>query len=208
MIDEAHGTMTYSYNIIERTIYTELVLGLLKKILSKRPDLRVIISSATLDAQSFLEYFNETDKENATILSISGKQFPGSFVLLLTLVHVQYLQAPTSNYIEQSAETILMIHKFEDPGDILLFLPDQQAVELVTSVINNNRDKTLYAIPLYTGLSMNEQLKAIDRPPHGHRKVVVATSIAEASVTIEGILFGIFVTVILISKLLILEPMS
>jgi ATP-dependent RNA helicase DDX35 len=95
------------------------------------------------------------------------------------------------NYIESSVETILMIHKYEDLGDILIFQADRQAVELVTSVINNNRDKTLYAIPLFTGLSMNEQLKAIDRPPHGHRKVVVATSIAEASVTIDGIVFGI-----------------
>jgi ATP-dependent RNA helicase DDX35 len=84
-----------------------------------------------------------------------------------------------------------MIHKHEDDGDILIFQADRQAVELVTSVINNNRDKTLYAIPLWTGLSMNEQLKAIDRPPRGHRKVVVATSIAEASVTIDGIVFGI-----------------
>lgn len=104
-------------------------------------------------------------------------------------MHIQYLQEPTSSYVEASVETVRMIHKYENAGDILVFQADRQSVELITSVINSGQDKSLYAIPLFSGLSMTEQLKAIERPPRGHRKVVVATSIAEASVTIDGIVY-------------------
>ena len=89
--------------------------------MKKRPELRIIISSATLDAEKFKEFFetNKTDDKNldiASILSVEGRQYP---------VDIQYLKEPCRDYVEKSVETVISIHKFEDPGDILVFLTGQ-----------------------------------------------------------------------------------
>lgn len=105
--------------------------------------------------------------------------------------HVQYLLEPAMNYIDASIETIGLIHKYEPTGDILVFQPTRKNVDAIVQTINDGRDQSIYAIPLYPGLPMNDQLKAIEKPPKGLRKVVVATSIAETSVTIDGISFVI-----------------
>lgn len=91
MLDEVH----------ERSLYTDILLGILKKIQKRRKTLKIIISSATLNAEELLSYFNKEDNETAKIISIEGRMYP---------VDILYLSEPTSNYIEKSVETIFEIN--------------------------------------------------------------------------------------------------
>ncbi|KAK0416900.1 hypothetical protein QR680_012742 [Steinernema hermaphroditum] len=183
MIDEAH----------ERSINTDLVLGLLRKIISIRKDLRVIISSATLDAELFRDFFelNETtDRENdtATIISVEGRMHP---------VTVFYTKNSVPNYTTATVDTIIQLHKTEPSGDILAFLPGQDDVDFVcdrlheiTKSLRATKYK-LWIVPMYGALPAKEQLKAFDSSVHDTRKAIIATNIAEASVTIPGIAYVI-----------------
>ncbi|VDK59107.1 unnamed protein product [Anisakis simplex] len=182
MVDEAH----------ERSINTDLVLGLLRKIQLIRNDLRVIVSSATLDAVLFRDFFemNETNNSNqdtATIISVEGHMHP---------VTVYYTKNGVPDYIQKTVDTVLELHKTETTGDILAFLTGQDEVELACKqLIESTRqlknvDK-LWVVPMYGALPAREQLKAFDSTPYRTRKVVIATNIAEASVTIPGIAYVI-----------------
>ncbi|VDL81617.1 unnamed protein product [Nippostrongylus brasiliensis] len=180
MIDEAH----------ERTCNSDILLGLLRKVLIVRPDLRIIVSSATLDAELFRDFFelNETDDshlDTACIMSVEGRTHP---------VAIYHTKTSVPDYIKAAVETVIEIHKKEIPGDVLVFLTGQdeviQVCEMLTDAYSNlrNVDK-LWVVPCYGALPPREQLKAFDSTPHGTRKVVVATNIAEASVTIPGIAY-------------------
>lgn len=177
MIDEAH----------ERSIYTDLILGLLKKIRRKRPSLRIVVSSATLDATSFLEYFcagNPPDE--ATIVSLEGRMYP---------VEVAYLQEPAPDYVRKAAETVWNIHMQQGPGDILVFLTGRDEIERCLEELSEylptlpRHAPRLKVLALHAGLSTQEQLAVFEPAERGSRKVIVSTNIAEASVTIEGIKF-------------------
>ncbi|KAI8825220.1 P-loop containing nucleoside triphosphate hydrolase protein [Fimicolochytrium jonesii] len=180
MIDEAH----------ERTLYTDILVGTLKKILKKRPELRVIISSATLDAEAFYDFFNTNTTEdvmqdNAVIMSMEGRMFP---------VDICYLQEPSSNYLTTVVETVFKIHEKEPAGDVLVFLTGRDEIDTAISLINERAHTygpthQISALPLYGGLTFEEQLAAFEPPERGTRKVVVSTNIAEASVTIDGIVY-------------------
>ncbi|KAF0972968.1 hypothetical protein FDP41_008820 [Naegleria fowleri] len=185
MIDEAH----------ERSVKTDLLMGLMKKVLQKRPELRLIISSATLDAEDFFQFFNVPQLNlSCYIVSIEGRNFP---------VDVYHVQKPVSNYITSSLQCILNIHRSEpvNSGDILVFLTGQQEIEELISLLEEEieRDvesgvmKSLHPLPLYAGLSMDEQMKIFDvslsQGPNAIRKVIVSTNIAETSITIPSIRF-------------------
>ena len=180
MLDEAH----------ERTLYTDIVIGLLKKVTKKRPDLRVIVTSATLDAELFRDFFNNNDdntgKDTATVLSVEGRMFP---------VDVYYALDPVPNYLTASVETVVKLHHRENEGDVLVFVTGQEEVEQVVSRLIDEarrlpRDAIkMRVLPIYGSLPTSEQLKVFDRTPRGVRKVIVATNIAEASVTINGIVY-------------------
>ncbi|VDO54973.1 unnamed protein product [Haemonchus placei] len=180
MIDEAH----------ERTCNSDILLGLLRKVLIVRPDLRIIVSSATLDAELFRDFFelNESDDHNldtSCIMSVEGRTHP---------VTIYHTKTSVPNYIKATVDTVLDIHKNEIPGDILVFLTGQDEVievcEMLSDASSNlrNVDK-LWIVPCYGALPPRDQLKAFDSTPHGTRKVVVATNIAEASVTIPGVAY-------------------
>ena len=190
MLDEAH----------ERTLYLDMVVGLLYKIQKKRKDLRLIISSATLDAATFRDFFNTgkakgASKDAAGVLSIEGRTYP---------VDVFYAEKPCPDYLQATVKTVLDIHNTQGEGDILAFLTGQEEVDRVCEMIREQHagqggkraltqaaHKQLYILPMYGGLPANDQMKVFDAPPSGHRKVIVATNIAEASVTIEGIVYVI-----------------
>ncbi|CAG8532054.1 4999_t:CDS:10 [Paraglomus brasilianum] len=183
MIDEAH----------ERSLHTDILFGLLKKIMKKRPELRVIISSATLDAEAFYDFFNinttdDTSKDNVSIISIEGRMFP---------VDIHYLEEPCSDYIEKAIETVMDIHLKEGTGDILVFLTGREQIDSAVEEIANramNLPRSamkLDALPIYAGLPAEQQLLIFESPGYNTRKVIVATNIAEASITIEGISYVI-----------------
>ncbi|KAG5437054.1 hypothetical protein PCANB_001175 [Pneumocystis canis] len=179
MLDEAH----------ERSIYTDILLGILKKIQRKRTELKIIVSSATLNAEEFLSYFNKDDNNTAKIISIEGKMYP---------VDILYLTKPTSNYIEKSIETIFEINSKEKDGDILVFLTGKEEIETCISKIieRSNQlissgDRKIVALPLYSGLSNQKQIEIFAPSPQGTRKVIVSTNISETSVTIDGIVYVI-----------------
>ncbi|KAJ3107487.1 hypothetical protein HDU97_004083 [Phlyctochytrium planicorne] len=169
MIDEAH----------ERGLYTV-------RILRKRDDLRIIISSATLDAQIFKAFFEDSGDITVTVLSVEGRVYP---------VDIQYLAEPCESYITKGLETVFAIHKYEKGGDVLLFLTGKEEVDHVVSAINersfDSNGKILVALPLYGGLPLDMQNKVFDPDTRGIRRVIVSTNIAEASVTVPNITFVI-----------------
>ncbi|KAH8833485.1 P-loop containing nucleoside triphosphate hydrolase protein [Flagelloscypha sp. PMI_526] len=195
MIDEAH----------ERSVYTDLLLGVLKKRVSivrpslthlirhrirrRRPGLRILVSSATLDASAFLDYFSsEGPNEDAIIVSLEGRMYP---------VQVSYMKEPSPDYVRESADVAWNINRQQGTGDILIFLPGRDEIERCIEELAE-RIPTLptsairpVPLPLHAGLSTDEQLEIFQSARPGTRKVIVATNIAEASVTIDGIKFVI-----------------
>jgi len=184
MVDEVH----------ERNVNTDICLGLLKKIQAKRQDLRLIISSATVDAEMLKKFFSDRDKEEDNlvyIMSIEGRHYP---------IEIFYTKSPIADYVKGTIDVILQLHLGEEDGDILAFLTGQEEVEqVVKETINRLRQlrdqglkKYLQVLPLYSALPAVEQMKVFEAKPNRHtRRVVVATNIAETSVSIEGIVYVI-----------------
>nr|CAI5831774.1 unnamed protein product [Callosobruchus analis] len=181
MLDEVH----------ERTVYTDLLMGLMKRILKKRRELRLIVASATLDAEMLQKFFNsnrtgDKKKDTAVIMSVEGRQYP---------VDIYYVVEPVPCYVQASVDTVLNINSSKEPGDILVFLTGQEEVDRAVRLLNEHsvlieesrKKEKLYVLPMYGALPYHEQLKVFRPAPSGHRKVVVATNIAETSVTIPGI---------------------
>ncbi|KAK4483666.1 hypothetical protein RD792_010867 [Penstemon davidsonii] len=173
MLDEAH----------ERTIHTDVLFGLLKQLVQRRPDLRLIVTSATLDAEKFSGYFF-----NCNIFTIPGRTFP---------VEILYTKQPESDYLDASLITVLQIHLTEPEGDILLFLTGQEEIDYACQCLYERMKglgknvPELIILPVYSALPSEMQSRIFDPAPPGKRKVVVATNIAEASLTIDGIFYVI-----------------
>lgn len=171
MLDEAH----------ERTIHTDVLFGLLKGCVKRRKDLKVIVTSATLDAEKFSSYFYNCD-----IFSIPGRLFP---------VDVLYRKDPVSDYLEESLNTVMRIHLTEKPGDILLFLTGQEEIDTSAEILFERMKALgpnvpeLIVLPVYSALPSEMQTRIFDPAPPGCRKCVIATNIAEASLTIDGIYY-------------------
>ncbi|KAK2554386.1 ATP-dependent RNA helicase DEAH12 [Acropora cervicornis] len=166
IIDEAH----------ERSIYSDLLLGMIKKTLTRRPDLRVIITSATIDPSLFVSYFNE-----CPVLKVSGRMFP---------VHVTWKDDSSHNfedYLRAAVDTVREIHHKEGQGDILVFLTSPAETERACENLSKlEPDKNLVCLPLHGKLRQEEQRKVFELLPD-KRKVVFATNCAETSITIPGI---------------------
>ena len=184
MVDEAH----------ERSLSTDLLLGVLKKILKKRSELRVIISSATLQAEDFVDYFSRNDEESnghptqpqVRAISLDGRLFP---------VDILYLEEPAEDYIERLVKTVIDIHTSEMEGDILVFITGREEIEISIQKIMEQVEslpphaRRLLPMPMYAGLSTEQQMYVFEPAPEETRKVIISTNIAEASVTIEGIVY-------------------
>lgn len=175
MIDEAH----------ERTLHTDVLFGLVKDISRYREgDFRLVISSATLDAEKFSAYF-----DNASIFMIPGRMFP---------VDILYTKAPEADYLDAVVVTCLQIHVTQElPGDILVFLTGQEEIETAAEILTlrtkglGSRIRELMICPIYSSLPSDMQAKIFDPTPEGCRKVVLGTNIAETSLTIDGIRYVI-----------------
>ncbi|CAN0845440.1 Probable pre-mRNA-splicing factor ATP-dependent RNA helicase DEAH9 [Linum grandiflorum] len=188
MVDEAH----------ERSISTDILLGLLRKIQRRRPELRLIIASATIEAKSMASFFQSSKKhreggvsdvgpsKDPAILSVEGRGFS---------VQIHFVEEPVSDYVQAAVSTVLLIHDQEPAGDILVFLTGQDdidaAIQLLTEEVQSSGKKFsgLVILPLYSGLPRADQDLVFSPSPRGKRKVVISTNIAETSLTLEGVVY-------------------
>ncbi|KAG4302387.1 hypothetical protein PCK1_001369 [Pneumocystis canis] len=173
ILDEAH----------ERTLITDILMGFLKKIIKLRPMLGVIIMSATLEAERFSSFFN-----NAKIYFIKGKQYP---------VSIHHTLQPENDYVDAVLRTVFQIHVNEPEGDILAFLTGQDEIESLETSISHYAKQLKENVPkilvctLFAALPQSIQQKAFIKTPSNTRKVILATNIAETSVTVKGVRYVI-----------------
>ncbi len=163
IIDEVH----------ERSLNIDFLLGYLKNLLPQRPDLKVIISSATLDAEHFAEFFY-----HAPIITVEGRTFPVEDFYLPAADEDEEL----STHIARAVE---FIDELDSAGDILIFLPGEREIRDATDVLTGRRYRNTEVLPLFARLSMGEQQRIF--APGRQRRIILATNVAETSVTIPRI---------------------
>lgn len=187
IIDEAH----------ERSLNIDFLLGYLKRIAVKRPDLRIIITSATIDPERFAKHF-EDDRGPAPIVEVSGRTYP---------VELRYQESigedpddhELSKAIAIAAEELMM----EGSGDILTFLPTERDIRVTAKYLrghltNAGQEGRIEVLPLYARLSQAEQNRIF--APHSKRRIILSTNVAESSLTVPGIHFVIDTGLVRISR--------
>jgi ATP-dependent RNA helicase DHX8/PRP22 len=175
ILDEAH----------ERSINTDVLFAVVKKALLKRPSLKVVVTSATLDTEKFCSFFGA-----AAPFFIQGRTFP---------VEKFYLEENSEDYVETALRTVMMIHLQEAPGDILVFFTGQEEIDNAGEKLCGWMETLkkqpglvipeLLVLPLTATLPEEVQAKVFEKTPEGTRKVVLATNVAETSITIGNLFF-------------------
>ncbi|HTN34467.1 MAG TPA: ATP-dependent RNA helicase HrpA [Marinobacter sp.] len=185
IIDEAH----------ERSLNIDFLLGYLRQMLPKRPDLKVIITSATIEVERFSEFFN-----NAPVIEVSGRTYP---------VDIQYrpLAGEDDDRDQSWADSVLAVlgeiehHERSQklpPGDVLVFLPGEREIRNLSKVLRHEELKHTEVLPLYSRLSNQEQNRVFQS--HRGRRLVLSTNVAETSLTVPGIRYVIDTGVARISR--------
>ncbi|HEX6878399.1 MAG TPA: ATP-dependent RNA helicase HrpA [Nocardioidaceae bacterium] len=181
IIDEAH----------ERSLNIDFIIGYLKQLLPRRPDLKVVITSATIDPERFARHFTDPSGRPAPIVEVSGRTYP---------VEVRYRPLVDETYADEEGEPVVRDQTeaivdavgelvAEGPGDILVFLPGEREIRDTADVLGKVKPKRAVdefdVVPLYARLSSAEQHRVFE--PHTKRRVVLATNVAETSLTVPGI---------------------
>ena len=173
IMDEAH----------ERSLNTDVLFGVLRKVAARRSDLKLIVTSATLSADVFSDFFG-----GVPIFRIPGRTFP---------VETYFAKSVQEDYVMAAVKQTLQIHFNSPPGDILIFMTGQEDIEgcctvLAEKVANLGDDsKPLLILPMYSQLPADLQAKIFDAAPDGVRKCIVSTNVAETSLTVDGIKYVI-----------------
>ena len=170
IMDEAH----------ERALNTDVLMGLIKKVLARRRDLKLIVTSATMNAERFSKFFG-----GAPEFIIPGRTFP---------VDIQYSRSPCEDYVDSAVKQVLAIHVSQGPGDILVFMTGQEDIEITCDLVAErlqmlNDPPKLSILPIYSQMPADLQAKIFEKAAPGVRKVIVATNIAETSLTVDGIMY-------------------
>jgi ATP-dependent helicase HrpA len=166
ILDEAH----------ERSLNIDFLIGLLKNILPQRPDLKLIVTSATIDTSAFSEYFSD-----APVVRIEGRTYP---------VEVRYIPVPDDQfdekdgYIDHCIQAIIDLYMSEPPGDILAFLPTEQDIRTCCDLLAGQLDDVVI-LPMFGRLQAADQKRIFKQ--FKETKIVVATNVAETSITVPGI---------------------
>ena len=175
IIDEAH----------ERSLNIDFILGYLKNLLPRRPDLKVVISSATLDAEGFSDFF-----AGAPVIQVEGRTFP---------VDDYFMPPdPEEELNHHIARAVKWIGEIDRSGDILIFLPGEREIKEASDYLERKSMTRTEVLPLFGRLSMAEQQRVFQ--PGGRRRIILATNVAETSITIPGIHYVIDSGLVRISR--------
>ncbi len=174
MVDEAH----------ERSLNIDFVLGLLKRVLAERKDFRVIVSSATMNAEAFSAYF-----DGCPIVTIDTITYPVTIVYDTPSIPASTIsEAATDALLTKICNTVDRILANNEPGGILIFLPGEKIIkDCLWKLDHSSFSRKIHTLPLYGRLAKEEQEKVFDPAPFGKKKVIISTNIAETSVTISDI---------------------
>ena len=174
MVDEAH----------ERSLNIDFVLGLLKRILAERKEFKVIVSSATMNAEAFSEYF-----DGCPIVTIDTITYPVAMIYDPPVISAgTSTDAASTALIEKICNTVERILDNKEKGGILIFLPGEKIIKDCMIALNHSSfAKKIFTLPLYGRLPKDEQENVFKKPPAGRKKIILSTNIAETSVTIADI---------------------
>jgi ATP-dependent helicase HrpA len=170
IIDEAH----------ERSLNIDFLLGYVKQLLPQRPDLKLIVTSATIDAERFSRHFG-----NAPVIEVSGRVYP---------VEIRYRPLTgrdgaedEPDMVEATLDAVDELARVPGGGDVLVFLPGEREIRETADALRQHHPKGAEILPLYARLSIEEQERVFR--PGGARRIILATNVAETSLTVPGIRF-------------------